>query len=102
MGRGTHAIFVDGGGKSNQSSCRLEVGRQDTVYYKIPVSYDQRIFYVDQPSDPGSCCFGNSTHNIGSFEDGQRNSRHVYNLNEHILDHTPEGKSCLTIEIKLK
>ena len=75
-------------------------GEQQMVNYKIPISVDQRIFYVDQPDDPGRCCFGN----LQNYDkgDGYRNFEHLCSLNEHILDHQPEGKSCLTIEIKLK
>ena len=70
-------------------------------YYKVPMSVEQKIFYVDQPDYPGSSSFGNSTYDRRLYNGKYMNFEFLCNLNEHIVDHSPEGKSCLMIEARL-
>ena len=66
--------------------------------FKIPISVDQKVFTIDYPKSPEYCCFGNE---ITSIKDPYVNFEHLCNLNEHMLDHSPKGKMCLLIEIRV-
>ena len=73
----------------------------ETNFYKIPISVDQKIFYIDHPYHPESCFFGNKHRSDHRGDGTYTNFEHICNLNEHLIDHSPEGKSCVLIELKL-
>ena len=68
-------------------------------WFEIPMSVDQRIFSVDHTNSPEFCCFGNNRY--GQY-DQYTNFEFICNLNEHMKDHGPQGKSCIMIEVLLK
>ena len=70
-------------------------------FHYIPMTFDQKIFQIDHPNTPDSVCFGNKGWNLERGDGTYTNFEFPCNLNEHLIDHSPEGKSCIIIEVKL-